>query len=80
MGKMLIDQGSENYAIHLKLGNFVPKLMYYSQRGKKIKRNRKKKVCVGAVCDCALVSAQVLYLAKMTISLLPSRCVYALTA
>lgn len=53
--------------------------MYYPQRGKKIKRNRKKIICVGAVCDCALVSAQVLYLAKITIALLPSRCVCALT-
>lgn len=56
---MFFDQGSENDAIHLQLGNFAVKLMYYSQRKKK-----GENVCVGAVCGCALVSAQDLYLAK----------------
>lgn len=56
---MLFDQGSENYAIHLQLCNFY---VLFS-KGKKIKQGEKK-VCVGAVCDCALVSAQVLYLVE----------------
>lgn len=60
---MSFDQGSENDAIHLQLSNFAAELVYYSQRKKKKKREGEN-VCVDAVCGCALVSAQVLYLAK----------------
>lgn len=67
-GKMLFDHGTENDAIHLKLcfwqQSSCIKLKGKTKQQQHQQQKKRKNACVGAVCGCALVSVQDLYLAK----------------